>query len=695
MVFRKWVQILLLVVCVIGLTSGVFAASAEGTRSIVVDRGAHDPAVSPDGKEIAVGIFGKIWILPMLGGQGRQLTEGFGWDSHPAWSPDGRFISYAHALPSGTDLVEVNLATGGARVIYHTAAGIGQIKYHPKGGEIYFLLDRNQLDCHLWKISTSGGEAKQITFTEGWHEWSFGLSPDGQDVIMDSGRFGGSNLYRIHLSDLKSTRLTNTPLHQFSVSWSQDGKFWAFVESDNGVDSVMMQKVEGGEAQRVFSSMYDQKSLALAPDGHSAVLCAGRRLYRLDLGSGKALPIAFTASFTVPAQTSPDLVIINARLFDGVKNEIVPDASIEIKNGHITAIQTGANVEHPVGVPVIDAAGRFVMPSLMDNHYHYWSPFDGAELLSHGITSIRDLGTAISTVVNFKESIALGLLPGPDIYACGPLIDGRGGYHPLVDVELNNTNAAAPLVRSLKAQGADALKVYFLLEPPVLRAVIAEAKKEGLPVTGHIGVHTSWGQAIDAGISGLSHIRIWRDFLPLDRQPQGENESLDAGKNPIARMQADWSGIDPQGPEVGKLIQQMAEHRIGFDPTLSIQTLGDGARKWFSLEQFEVGEETFQKMGEFVARAQKMGVLLLAGTDNGSLFDELESYEKAGVPPYEILRSVTINGARWLGRESEFGTVEIGKRADLIIVDGDPLKDVKDLRNLQTVIKDGRIVFEK
>jgi len=104
------------------------------------------------------------------------------------------------------------------------------------------------------------------------------------------------------------------------------------------------------------------------------------------------------------------------------------------------------------GVPVVDAHGRTVMPALMDNHYHFWDYQQGPFLLSRGITNIRDPGAPLSLSMNFKEAIAMGLFPGPDIYSAGPLIDGLGDYHPLVDVMIDDTAAAATVVRAFKAQ---------------------------------------------------------------------------------------------------------------------------------------------------------------------------------------------------------------------------------------------------
>ncbi len=664
-------------------------------RKVVVDKDAVDPAVSPDGQQVAVSILGKLWLVPVNGGEASSLTTGLGWDTHPAWSPDGRFIAYAHQLAAGTDLVVLSLATGGARFVYHTEAGIGPIAFHPKGGELFFVLDRSQYDAHVWRVPVRDGAAKAVTSTSNWHEWSFALSPDGSEMFLESGRYGGSDLYSVRLDSVVATRLTNTPLvHEYGVALTPDGTSRLYIERHNGEERVMLQPVAGGVAREVYRSPYDEKQLAVLPDGRSAIMSAGRKLYRLDFASGAAQPIPFRATFETAMPAAGDLLITNARVWDGTGAPVRERASVLVRAGRIAGVSEGASAA-PAGVPVIDAHGRTLVPGLMDNHYHYWSAFDGAALLARGITTIRDPGVDLTRGLSFKDAIALGLLPGPTIYTAGPLIDGPGGYHPRVDVALDDPAAAAGLVRSLKAQGVDLLKVYFMLEPDVLRAVIVEAKRQGLPVTGHLGVRTSWSQAIAAGINGLNHIRVWRNVLPPAEQPDGSNESLDSGRDPVARMQADWHEIDPDGPAAGAIIDQMVKSSIGFDPTLSIQAIGDQARSSFSLEQFANGQQSYERMSRFVARAQRAGVRLLAGTDDGSLFDEMESYAKAGVPADAVLRSATVSGAEWLGKSAEFGTIAPGRRGDMVLVDGDPLQDVHAMRNIALVVKDGRVVFER
>ncbi len=683
-------QLRLPVLCAL-LLGVVSFASAQ--RIVTLDHGASRPAVSADGKTIAVNLLGRIATLPIAGGDATIIANDAGWNSWPAFSFDGVFIAYAHMMSSGYDLMLFNRSTGETTSPYHSESELRQIAFSSNSEIIYFIAAKGQLEAHLWQMPLATLEPKQLTFTKGHHEWWFALSPDEKQVVIDSGRYGAANLYRMSLDGKQLTRLTKSATQSDSnVQWSRDGATLVSIETENGVESVVTRSANGSAPHKVWSGPYQEQDIALLADGKSAILAASGKLYRLDLATGTTEPIPFSARITMPSQTAADLVITRARLFDGVHDVVQPEMTIEIKGGRIAGIHPSSAAPSSSATPIIDAAGKFVMSGLMDNHYHYWYAFQGPGLIAHGITTIRDPGVDIENGMSLKEANALDLTSGPTIYSCGPLVDGVGGYHPMVDVELTSREAAAPLVHSLRAQGTDCVKVYFMLEPAVLAAVIKAAHKEGIPVTGHIGVHTSLQQAMDADIDGFNHVRIWNDLLPISSQPQGENESLDGEAHQIARMQADWSDIDPEGQQAGRIISAMQKHKIGFDPTLTVQQLGDRARTDLSMDEFSVGQATYDKMGKFVRRANREGVTLLAGTDDGSLNDEMEAYASFGISNLDILRAATINGAKWLKQQDEFGTVEVGKRADLIVVDGDPLKDVKDLRKITRVIQRGRIV---
>jgi imidazolonepropionase-like amidohydrolase len=674
------------------LTAGPLTAQTRG--HVTVDIGARDPAVAPDGASVAVSILGRLWSVPIEGGEARALTGGPGWSTRPTWSPDGLFLAYAHRSGSGSDIVILNTLTGGHRFLHHVRAGLGHMQFSPDGEHLYFVDDRSQYDAHLWRIRVEGGEPEQLTFTQNWHEWSFAIAPDGERILIESGRYGGADLYWLDPADKSSERITDTLEREMSVMMTPDGTTRAHIETHNGLDHVVVE-AEGRAPERIHTSAFDQKQLATHPDGASAVMVAGRRLYRLDLESGTASPIPFTASFPVADAPPDDLAITNVRLFSATGDEAIEGATVLVEDGRIQAVISGFEPTIPDGMAVVDGSGKTLLPGLMDNHYHYWTPFAGADLLARGVTSIRDPGVAISDGMDFKDAVRHGILAGPDIYSTGPLLDGPGGYHPMVDISLDDPAAAPALVRALKAQGVDALKAYFQLDPEVLIEVVREAKLQGLPVTGHIGVRMSWGQAMDAGIDGFSHLRLWRDFLPSDLQWDGRDESLDSTKNPIGRMQADWSLIDPGSEEVEALIDRMARTGTAIDPTIFIQRTNDNSRTRFSLEQFALAGDAYERMQAFVRKAVESGVPLLAGTDNVRLNDELEAYADAGIPNAEILKAATVNGARWLGKDGDFGTVEPGKRAHLVLVDGNPLEEIEALRNVRLVVKDGTIVFRK
>jgi imidazolonepropionase-like amidohydrolase len=672
-----------------------FAPPTEETVTV----GFHHPAVSPDGSTIAFALLGRIWTVPIAGGTARQVTAGDGWDEHPAWSPDGRFIAYAHQRPGRAELVVRSLETGGERTIYSTEDGkvIGQIAWRGVDGELVFILETHQFLAHLWSIPLKAdAKAKPITQGNMMAEWSFALSPDGRQAAVEWVQQGPTDLFLVTLDSARSTRLTETPDEEFSPQWSREGKTLVYLSRDNGIDRVMIRDVASGTVRRGFESPFDGKQLSLLPDGSAAVMVAGRKLYRLDLAAGRATPIPVEARLTLPDRGSGDLLITNVRLWDGTGSPVAANAWVLVKAGRIAETGTGAPGARAASVATIDGGGKFLLPGLIDNHYHYWHQwlFDGSRRFAMGVTAGRDPGTELAEALNLRDALRLGVIPGPDTYTTGPIIDGPCGVHPLVDVIVDRPEAGPALVQALKRAGVDAIKVYHCLKPEVLTPIVAEARRLGLPVNGDLGYLTHWDAAVAAGITGLSHAYTYRGaYLP---GPYRIFRDDDLPQLWTTRFRlAGNVPIDPDRPEVDSVLARMARGGVAFDPTIHIFSVSDSARRALGVEESARADLRWRQMQRLVKKAVDAGVMLLAGTDALSLNDELEDYEAIGIPRDVILQSATINGARWLGREAEFGTIRVGRRGNLLLVDGDPLAKIKDLRNVELVVKDGRVVFRR
>ncbi|MBL8268480.1 amidohydrolase family protein [Steroidobacter sp.] len=700
--------------------SVVSLAHARGSvsRTVDVERGVQDPAISPDGKTLAVAVLGKIWLVPMEGGDARQLSFGTEWQSHPAWSTDGRFLAYAEQHRTGSELIVHALADGTRRSIFRTEFQIGQIDYHPTRPQLFFIEDRNQFAAHLWSVptgraastkqadgSTAAGEdgPRQWTFGQTEAVWSFALSPDGTQVALEhvGERFPSvRDLVVMNLDPISVERLTSSPqVDETSVRWSVDGASLIYIDREEGVEHLTIRSLRQGAARRVYSSPYDGKQLALHPDGKTAVLVAGRKVFRVDLESGKSSPIPFRASFVLPARLPVDLLITNARLFDGRSADVMEQANVEVKAGRILRVWQGAvparSSKSSSAVRVIDAKGRFLMAGLVDSHYHYWRHFlySGEDMLAKGITSIRDPGADLAESLNLRDAIEHGLLTGPRIYTLGPLLDSYS-YKPMVDVLLSRPESASALVRSLHAQGVDGIKLYYFLAPEVSAAVITAAKAVGLPVTGDMA-RTGWPAAIAAGISGVNHANnYYYGFVPDTQNPQWEKEPI---KVSMARLglQQYQPRPDPKGPAVQQMLRDMAARGVMLDATLTAYFPTGMEQIRYGLDNWQTETQRAADLSTLTLEAHRNGVQLLAGSDNNSLLDELERYEQIGVPNAVILQAATVNGAKWLHKEREFGTATAGSRADLLLLDADPLQQMKNIRSVALVIKDGRVVSER
>ncbi|HEY1151441.1 MAG TPA: amidohydrolase family protein [Pseudoduganella sp.] len=407
-------------------------------------------------------------------------------------------------------------------------------------------------------------------------------------------------------------------------------------------------------------------------------------------------------------------VVKNARVFDSEKAVVGKPSDIYLLRGRITAVL-------PAGSPVrgavneIDAGNRIVLPGLFDMHSHI-NRWEGALHVAAGVTSVRDMGNDNAQLQMMIDETATGKLLAPQIVPAG-FLEGESAYSSNAGFVVKTLPQAKNAIDWYAEHGYPQLKIYNSFPKEILKDTVAYAHQRGMRVSGHIPAGLRAQQALDAGYDEIQHInQVMLNFL----FKQGvETRSLERFYLPAEKT----GELDFNSKPVKDFIATLAKKQIVIDPTLSTfaflkQQDGDVNEPWAPVEAnmppdvargFHVGtmkipdavtqkryEKSFAKMVEFVGRLHKAGVPLVAGTDDlagFTLWSELEFLVKAGLTPAQAIQVGTRNGARYTRTSHERGSIEAGKLADLVLVDGDPTKDIRDLQKVAAVITRGRIIY--
>jgi imidazolonepropionase-like amidohydrolase len=377
--------------------------------------------------------------------------------------------------------------------------------------------------------------------------------------------------------------------------------------------------------------------------------------------------------------------ISGVTLIDGTGRPPVADAVVVIGNGRIVSAGPRRDVVIPPHLPVIGAKGATLLPGLWDMHAHFAQTDWGPTYLAAGVTSARDCGEEFDFITSQRDAIAKGEVLGPRLLLAG-LVDASGPK--TFGANWADTpEQGRAMVAHYKAAGFTQMKIYDGIQPGVLRAITAEAHRQGMTVTGHVPRGMTAFEAVDAGMDQINHI---------GSVFQAVNSS----------------------PNAAQAIQFFRNHHTVVDPTMAWNELL-GHPENFPIASFEPGfakapwvltsligtAETAAASAPQSARFHEMlalikalfaaGVPIVAGTDKAipghSLHRELELYVEAGIAPMDVIRLATAGAARVMQVEKEVGTVEPGKRADLILVNGNPLEDFAALRKVTRVITNGNM----
>lgn len=399
------------------------------------------------------------------------------------------------------------------------------------------------------------------------------------------------------------------------------------------------------------------------------------------------------------------IALVGGTLIDGTGAASVPDSVVLIEKGRILAAGPKSRVKIPGGTQKIDARGKFILPGLWDMHSHFEQVEWGPIYLAAGATTVRDCGNEFEFITAVRDAIASGHGLGPRILAAG-IVDGSGPLAIGV-ARVDTPDEAKMWVDKYHDARFQQMKIYSSVKLEEVRDVAEEAHRLGMTVTGHVPEGLNAYQVIEAGQDQINHIQYIADIMT---PPLPENATR------MDRLNAE-ANIELNSPEAQKAISFLVQHGTVVDPTVALFEFftASSAKPPVSIEpgvvkvapelqailaeagppspNAAVQEKIVQKYIEIIGALHRAGVPIVAGTDQTvpgySLYREIELYVQAGFTPMEAIQAATIVPARVMGLDKELGTVEAGKRADVIIVDGNPLESIHNIRKVEYVITNG------
>ena len=407
-------------------------------------------------------------------------------------------------------------------------------------------------------------------------------------------------------------------------------------------------------------------------------------------------------------------LVRNARVFDSENATLGVASDVLIREGKIVSIAHGGG-EKTRADNIIDAGGKVLLPGLFDMHAHF-GPWDGGLHLAAGITSIRDMGNDNTTLQQLMTQLDEGKLLGPSVVPAG-FIEGESKMSARNGFVIKNLDEAKKAVDWYADHGYPQVKIYNSFPKDILRDTAAYAHQRGLRVSGHIPAFMRAQDAVDQGYDEIQHInQVMLNFFVT---PETDTRTLERFYL-VAKKTAD---LDFDSKPVQDFIATLAKKQIVIDPTLAtfefihqregelspiVADVADHLPPDIQRSR-RVGEmnipdaatealyrKSFDKLVEFVGRMYKAGVPIVAGTDEISGFTlqrELELYVKAGITPAQVLQIATWNAAKYTRTTADRGSVTVGKRADLILVDGDPTQSIADIRKVALVIHQGKAYY--
>jgi imidazolonepropionase-like amidohydrolase len=393
------------------------------------------------------------------------------------------------------------------------------------------------------------------------------------------------------------------------------------------------------------------------------------------------------------------VVLDGAQIIDGTGGPPIPSGRIVIQDGRLVAIGSSKITPAPSGAERLDLSGRTIIPGLIDLHFHIEDdPRLALRQLSHGVTSFRDPGQWNDKFTALRKMVADDGLRGPRIFTCGPHIDGDHPAYPNDAVVARDPDEARHFAERNIEEGASALKIYFRLPLASARAVIDVCNAHRVPCTAHLEILDA-REALLAGLHGVEHITsLGPSLLPArerERYRQAVLLDNDARREGRYRM---FAQLNLDGPQAKALYEVLRDRRPWLDATLAVfERRADRPPAKTTRETAEMMAAGFENMKRLARRAALEGARIVVGGHSEVPFAargeapwrELELLVESGFTPLEAITAATGTAATFLYRERELGTLRPGLAADLVVLGGDPVKDIRAVRTVQRVMTAG------
>lgn len=630
--------------------------------------GIIDPVLSPDASQLVFAALGDLWHVDLSATAATpvQLTDDVFMDLSPSWSPDGSKIAYVSDKDGKADIWVMELSSKSAQRITDTPTPANMPVWSPQGDRIAYITDIGNsifISGEIQVLDIASGQSRVVSepiFGPSAPAWS----PDGSKLAvyhrmpMNSRFREGLNAIYLVAADGLGDPVWVSPVpgkslgrRQFNrPAWSSDGdivyridgQLWSAPLSTDG---------KLGDATMVADS---GENPSWSANAQSMVYLDGARINIYEKSSARTRTVDVQPTWV--QALSPDALTIRAgRLFDATTDTYQHNVDVEIVDGLVSAVRPAGSA--PVTGRLLDASDKTVLPGLIESHTHQ-SNTEGIVLgqvyLSHGITSVRETGNDPYQAVERREAEASGRRPGPRVFTAGPLNEGaRVSYG--VSETVGTIERAEHSMRLSSDLNLDMYKSYVRQDYTTQKKVIELAHESGIPVSSH-----ELFPAVANGVDQLEHFGATsrRGFSLV-----------------TSRLNRSYQDV----------IDLIAKSGMVITPTLALNSRS-GTR------DISAREETLRRL---VAG----GANIVAGTDSpfvphaSSLHEELEIYANAGVSTAHTLKTATSFAADALGAGDQLGRIVPGYLADILIVDGDPLNNMSDIRRINTVIKSGFVVW--